>query len=178
MASLSISDGALGCVTIIGVFGIIALFVCHLVYLITFLIQDWNDCVDCDRSSLNIYLIVMTALMDIFIGSSFTLFTADYWLGFSFLGIYVIVDIIWGAIELFDKSCDYLKETDLYKFAEVRFYSLAVIYVLLLIVPLIIRKFENDEKNKRKTQPAHGGQRKGQKKRKMTTKQHIAESKV
>jgi hypothetical protein len=142
-----------GCITALGITaGIIAYFVFGIMYLV----QDYNISHDCTGSSLWAY--VLTAII-LALLRSYTKKTIDedednktkicslVCLIFIEMGL-----AIWGGIELWDKSCDNLVNTNIWKFGLATFYiqiftaSLFLIIILTLFTCFILNNTDNNNR--------------------------------
>ena len=130
------------CVSGILILGMIAGIIAYLVFGIMYLVQDYDLAKDCSESSLWAY--VLTAIIlaflrcsakdnskekDDFIGTIFKLIC---------LGMVETGLAIWGGIELWQKSCDDLMNSNLWKFGLATFCLQTICAsIFVLIIPLV-----------------------------------------
>ena len=125
-------------ISILAVLAIVGACVSYVVFGIMYLVQDYNIAHDCNGSSLWEYVLVAMILAlghggakndnDNSIG------VVMICLGFIDLGL-----AIWGGIELFEKSCDDLQESNIWKFGLAVFiFQLILTALCLVVVPLIL----------------------------------------
>lgn len=138
----------LGCLLMIGLIGGI---VSYIVFGIIFLVQDYNIANDCKDSNLWEYALVSIILSftNIKIHSS----ESDKNIDFACI-IIVIIGVmnlclsIWGAIELWQQSCDKLINSNLWKFSLVAFILQCICTAICVLVPpLLLCYFSIDMNN-------------------------------
>ena len=125
-----------GCSTFVA---IIAAFISYIVFGIIFIIQDYSVAHNCKGSSLWAYALVAIIL-------SIQRRNAKNAKNDNGIVVYVLICLglieaglgIWGAIELFDKSCDDLKSTNLWKFCLATFIlQMFCAFICLVVGPCI-----------------------------------------
>lgn len=119
---------------------LIGSIVCYITFGIMFLVQDYNVAGDCKGSSLWEYVLVAMIL-----ACSHVSVKSDKDDGGVFLPLLMclgIVDLglaIWGGVELFEKSCDDLSDSNLWKFGLAVFViQLFLAVTSLIIIPVIL----------------------------------------
>lgn len=115
--------------------------ICFLVFGILFLVQDWDEYRSCSGSSLGPYVIVALVLSWSNGNAANSSKKEDSSIEFFFrILIYFLLNTglaIWGGIELWEKSCDDLKDTNLWKFSLAIFILQIISVVILLLISLI-----------------------------------------
>lgn len=133
-----IACAALGC-GCLGILVILGCVVSYIVFGIMFLVQDYTIAHECENSSLWAYVLTAIILSLLRSGAKNTKDDEDN------LNICVLVCLglielglaIWGGIELWDKSCDSLTDTNIWKFALATFIlQTFVASLLLVLIPL------------------------------------------
>jgi len=136
---ISYKESGLMCCVCSGTLALIAGCISFLVFGIMFLVQDWDEYTSCSGSEMGPYVIVALVLTwgngnaakgkkD---DSSFSELVVS-------LLFYFLLNTglaIWGGIELWDKSCDDLKNTNLWKFSLAVFILQVISATILLIIP-------------------------------------------
>lgn len=117
---------------------IIGACISYIVFGIMYLVQDFKIAHDCNGSSLWEYVLVAMILA---LGHGGAKSDSDHSIGIImiFLGFIDLGLAIWGGIELFDKSCDDLQESNIWKFGLVVFiFQLFLAALCLVVVPLLL----------------------------------------
>jgi uncharacterized membrane protein len=117
---------------------IIGACISYIVFGIMYLVQDFKIAHDCNGSSLWEYVLVAMILA---LGHGGAKNDSDHSIGIIMicLGFIDLGLAIWGGIELFDKSCDDLKESNIWKFGLVVFiFQLFLAALCLVVVPLFL----------------------------------------
>lgn len=126
----------------IGLFtmGIIGSCIAYIVFGIMFLINDYNIAMDCNDSSLWAYSLVGVIMTFTNVSAAKNAKKEDKSpCEFLVLGIIYTSLAVWGGVEIWEKTCNDLEETKLYKFAIATF-SLHVFgaSLCLIVVPCFI----------------------------------------
>lgn len=117
---------------------IIGACISYVVFGIMYLVQDFKIAHDCNGSSLWEYVLVAMILA---LGHGGAKSDSDHSIGIIMicLGFIDLGLAIWGGIELFDKSCDDLQESNIWKFGLVVFiFQLFLAVLCLVVVPLLL----------------------------------------
>lgn len=117
---------------------IIGACISYVVFGIMYLVQDFKIAHDCNGSSLWEYVLVAMILA---LGHGGAKNDNDHSIGIIMicLGFIDLGLAIWGGIELFDKSCDDLQESNIWKFGLVVFiFQLFLAVLCLVVVPLLL----------------------------------------
>ena len=127
-----------------------------MVFGIIFLIEDYKTIKDCKSSSLWIYVLIATIFS--FIGltsnkkkSEEDQDTTNQICTLLCMGLIEGSFAIWGGIELWQKSCDEVKQTDIWTFALVTFYLQVIfagIFIILMPCSFLICSICDNTSNK------------------------------
>jgi hypothetical protein len=112
----------------------------YLVFGIMYLVQDYDLANDCKGS--NLWAYVLTAIiLSLSRGNAKNMYDDDGNLSICtiiFMGLIELGLSIWGGIELFDKSCDDLHDSNIWRFGLATFVlQLFVASLILVIIPVI-----------------------------------------
>ena len=129
--------------------GIILGSIIYSVYGIVFLIQDYDISNSCSDSNLWAYVLTAVIISLFRVNPKNVEINKDL-IKFSlfFLGLIETCLAVWGAYELWTKSCDNLIDSNIWKFALVTFIIQVIISVLILVIlPIITYTDYLDEEN-------------------------------
>jgi len=137
---LTFCCGSFGIIMLIG---IIAGIVSYIVFGIMFLVEDYEIANDCNGS--NLWAYVLTAIILSFNRSNAKITSDSVEEKNSPLCVLLLLGIIetalaiWGGIEIWDKSCSDLSDSNLWKFAVVTFCLQAISGAcFLILLPIVI----------------------------------------
>lgn len=138
----SVSYGLGICGILLFILALVAGAIAYIVFGIMYLVQDYDIAHDCKESNLWAYVLTAIILAWIRSGAKNTSSGSDSGITFCMLVCLGIIEAglaIWGGIELWQNSCDDLRESNLWKFGLATFCLQTICAGLFLIViPFIL----------------------------------------
>tara|TARA_B100000902_G_scaffold397471_1_gene461359 strand:- start:4651 stop:5205 length:555 start_codon:yes stop_codon:yes gene_type:complete len=134
-------EAGMMCCVCCGTLALIAGCISFLVFGIMFLVQDWDEYTSCSGSEMGPYVIVALVLTwgngNAAKGKKEDSSFCELVVSLLFYFLLNTGLAIWGGIELWDKSCDDLKNTNLWKFSLAVFILQVISATILLFVPFV-----------------------------------------